>query len=91
MVITYKNYRQRSISTFARKRGAFLFASDYLIKTIQGYDNYIEQKGIDESVMNSYIEACKVAINGEKDIEYELQLTIRSKGVIEQFCMKQTG
>ena len=91
MVLTYKNYRQRSISTFARKRGAFILASDYLIKTIQGYDNYIEQKGIDESVMNAYIEACKVAINGEKDIQYGLQLTKRSKGIIERFCMERTG
>ncbi len=66
-------------------------ASDYLIKTIQGYDNYIEQKGIDESVMNAYIEACKVAINGEKDIQYGLQLTNRSKGIIERFCMERTG
>ena len=91
MVLPYKNYRQRSISTFARKRGAFLLASDYLIKTIQGYDNYIEQKGIDESVMNAYIEACKVAINGEKDIPYGLQLTKRSKGIIERFCIERTG
>ena len=66
-------------------------ASDYLIKTIQGYDNYIEQKGIDESVMNAYIEACKVAINGEKDIQYGLQLTSRSKSIIERFCMERTG
>lgn len=66
-------------------------ASDYLTKTIQGYDNYIEQKGIDESVMNAYIEACKVAINGEKDIPYGLQLTKRSKGIIERFCIERTG
>lgn len=66
-------------------------ASDYLIKTIQGYDNYIEQKGIDESVMNAYIEACKVAVSGEKDIQYGLQLTNRSKGIIERFCMERTG
>ena len=66
-------------------------ASDYLIKTIQGYDNYIEQKGIDESVMNAYIEACKVAIKGEKDIPYGLQLTKRSKGIIERFCIERTG
>ena len=91
MVLPYKNYRQRSISTFARKRGAFLLASDYLIKTIQGYDNYIEKNGIDEPVMNAYIEACKVAINGENDIQYGLKLTKRSKGIIERFCMERTG
>ena len=66
-------------------------ASDYLIKTIQGYDNYIEKNGIDEPVMNAYIEACKVAINGEKDIPYGLQLTKRSKGIIERFCIERTG
>ena len=66
-------------------------ASDYLIKTIQGYDNYIEKNGIDEPVMNAYIEACKVAIKGEKDIPYGLQLTKRSKGIIERFCMERTG
>ena len=66
-------------------------ASDYLIKTIQGYDNYIEKNGIDEPVMNAYIEACKVAINGEKDVPYGLQLTNRSKGIIERFCMERTG
>ena len=66
-------------------------ASDYLIKTIQGYDNYIEKNGIDEPVMNAYIEACKVAIKGEKDIPYGLQLTKRSKGIIERFCIERTG
>ena len=66
-------------------------ASDYLIKTIQGYDNYIEKNGIDEPVMNAYIEACKVAINGEKDVPYGLQLTKRSKGIIERFCIERTG
>ena len=41
--------------------------------------------------MNAYIEACKVAIKGEKDIPYGLQLTKRSKGIIERFCMERTG
>lgn len=41
--------------------------------------------------MNAYIEACKVAINGEKDIQYGLQLTNRSKGIIERFCTERTG
>nr|DAH45870.1 MAG TPA: Terminase [Bacteriophage sp.] len=41
--------------------------------------------------MNAYIEACKVAINGENDIQYGLQLTNRSKDIIERFCMERTG
>lgn len=66
-------------------------ASKELINTVNQYDNFIKTHIVDESVISAYVEACKVAINGEKDIEYGLQLTKRSKGIIEQFCMKQTG
>lgn len=66
-------------------------ASKELINTINQYDNFIKTHPVDESVISAYVEACKVAINGEKDIEYGLQLTKISKGIIEQFCMKQTG
>nr|DAY87856.1 MAG TPA: Terminase [Caudoviricetes sp.] len=66
-------------------------ASKELINTINQYDNFIKTHLVDESVISAYVEACKVAINGEKDIEYGLQLTKISKGIIEQFCMKQTG
>ena len=66
-------------------------ASKELINTVNQYDNFIKTHTVDESVISAYVEACKVAINGEKDIEYGLQLTKRSKGIIEQFCMKQTG
>jgi hypothetical protein len=71
--------------------GAFSLASKELINTINQYDNFIKTHLVDESVISAYVEACKVAINGEKDIEYGLQLTKMSKGIIEQFCMKQTG
>lgn len=66
-------------------------ASKELINTVNQYDNFIKTHIVDESVISAYVEACKVAINGEKDIEYGLQLTKISKGIIEQFCMKQTG
>lgn len=66
-------------------------ASKELINTVNQYDNFIKTHLVDESVISAYVEACKVAINGEKDIKYGLQLTKRSKGIIEQFCMKQTG
>lgn len=66
-------------------------ASQSLISTVDSYENYIERKGIDEQVINAYTEACNVAMNGEKDIEYGLQLTKRSKDIIERFCMAKTG
>ena len=66
-------------------------ASKYLKGTVQSYENYIEKNGIDEQVINAYVDACSVAINGEKDIEYGLQLTKRAKELIEDFCTAKTG
>ena len=66
-------------------------ASQSLISTVNGYENYTEDKGIDEQVINAYVDACSVAINGEKDIEYGLQLTKRAKELIEGFCTAKTG
>ena len=66
-------------------------ASKYLKETVQSYENYIEENGIDESVIDAYIEAAGVAINTEKDIQYGLQLTKRSKDIVEHFCMAKTG
>lgn len=66
-------------------------ASQSLISTVDSYENYIERNGKDEQVINAYVDACSVAINGEKDIEYGLQLTKRAKELIEDFCMAKTG
>ena len=66
-------------------------ASENLKQTIQGYENYIQSHGIDETVIEAYVEACSVAMNNEKDTEYGLQLTKRSKELIERYCMAQTG
>lgn len=66
-------------------------ASQSLISTVNGYENYIQNNGKDEQVINAYVDACSVAINGEKDIEYGLQLTKRAKELIEGFCVAKTG
>ena len=66
-------------------------ASQSLISTVDSYENYIKRNGIDEQVTNAYVDACSVAINGEKDIKYGLQLTKRAKELIEDFCTTKTG
>lgn len=66
-------------------------ASQSLISTVNGYEDYIKQNGIDENVMDAYIEASEVAIKTEKDIQYGLQLTKRCKEIIEQFCVEHSG
>lgn len=66
-------------------------ASKQLINAVNEYENYIQRKGVDEQVINAYADACNVAINSEKDVEYGLQLTERAKGIIERFCNNKTG
>ena len=66
-------------------------ASKNLKQTIQGYENYIQSHDIDETVIEAYVEACSVAINNEKDTDYGLQITKRSKELIERYCLAQTG
>ena len=62
-------------------------ASDYLKKTIQGYENYITQSGIDDTVIDAYIEASRTAYLNEKDIEYGLVLSKRAKELIEHYVL----
>lgn len=66
-------------------------ASQEIQKAIQSYENYISDNGIDESVIDAMIEACKVAYQTEKDIPYALNVSARTKEIIEQFVLKLTG
>ena len=66
-------------------------ASQEIQKAIQSYENYISDNGIDESVIDAMMEACKVAYQTEKDIPYALKVSARTKEIIEQFVMKLTG
>ena len=65
-------------------------ASDYLIKTVKGYENYIERKGIDEQVLDAYTLAVQTAFEQEKDIKYGLQVSDRAKQIVNQIIKKQT-
>ena len=65
-------------------------ASENLQKAIQSYENYIFQNGIDESVVNAYCEAVRVAYS-EKDIAYALHVSECAKNVIESFVEASTN
>lgn len=62
-----------------------------LQNAVKNYENYIQANGIDEQVINAYVDASTVAIKTEKDIPYGLQITKRAKEIIEQFCVKNSG
>ena len=71
--------------------GAFYFmASKELITTVQGYENYIAVHGVDEAVINAYFEAGRTSLFEEKDKEYGLMLSKRTKSLINDFIFKQT-
>lgn len=66
-------------------------ASQYLIDTVRGYENYISQNGIDEQVIDAYIMAVGTAITEEKDVEYGLKVSARAKELIINFVADMTG
>lgn len=61
-----------------------------LQRTVQGYENYIQRKGIDEEVIYAMLEASTVAIKTEKDIQYGLVLTDKTKRLIDSYTALHT-
>ena len=69
-----------------------LFLISYELKNaIEQYDAYILSNGIDENVINAYVSACNVAVKTEKEIKYGLQLTGKTKELIETLVKSLTG
>lgn len=66
-------------------------ASRELISTVQGYENYIAVHGVDEEVINAYVQAVEVALRQEKDVEYGLNVSKRAKSITENMIFNLTG
>lgn len=66
-------------------------ASSSLISTVNSYENYIQRHGIDESVINAMVEASRIAIKSDKDTQYGLSLSNRTKGLIQAYTLNKTG
>ena len=74
-------------------------ASTTLIEAVKGYDKYLMTDGTDrkslrkrafeEQTMNAYTMACRVAIEGEHDLEYGLKLTHRVKNMLNDFAISK--
>ena len=62
--------------------------SQQLINAIADYENYIQNKGIDEEIIDAYVQACTVAIKTENDRKYGLGISARAKELIEQLVEK---
>lgn len=61
-----------------------------LFNTIQGYENYIQNNGIDEQVVDAFCQASQVALS-DSDKEYGLKVSKRAKEVIESLIHDKTG
>lgn len=66
-------------------------ASVNLINTVKGYEDYIQAHGIDEEVINAYVQAVEVALRQEKDIKYGLKASKRAKELAENLIFNLTG
>ena len=66
-------------------------ASQSLISAVNGYENYIERRGIDEQAIDAYIQAVAVALRTERDIDYGLKISARSKQLIANYVKQHTG
>ena len=65
--------------------------SEELKRAVSDYENYISGHGIDESLINAYVQATKVALQTEKDREYGLKVSNRAKQIVNQFIFDKTG
>lgn len=66
-------------------------ASENLIKTFQSYENYIATNGIDTQALQAMVYAVGTAFDVEKDREYGLKISQKTKKAIEQFAYQQTN
>lgn len=63
-------------------------ASKELINAVQGYENYIQQHGVTEELINAYVMACGTAY--KEDIEYGKKVSARAKELIQEFITVAT-
>ena len=57
---------------------------------ISDCEKYITQNGIDENIVNTYCDVCQLA-KDEKKTDLMLKCTKRTKELIEELCMRDTG
>lgn len=66
-------------------------ASEKLIKAVESYEKAIAVKGFSDDLIKLFAQASTIALITEKDIEYGLKLTARTKELIETYVKDKTG
>lgn len=79
---------------YCRKVVRYFFMGKHTLedeKAIRDYENYISRRGIDQEVVNAYVEAAQIILSGRKDKEYGLKVSARAKQLIESYVMQTAG
>ena len=76
---------------FKELGGVFYLASDYLINTVKGYEDYIRRQGIDEQLLEAYKQAIYFSMYKDRDINYGVKLAGKVKNLYEKFIFDTTG
>lgn len=66
-------------------------ASNYLLNTINGYEDYICRKGIDEQLLEAYKQAIYFSMYKDRDNDYGVKIAGRVKNLYEKFVFDTTG
>ena len=65
-------------------------ASPHLIKAYESYKDYIDQKGIDDTILKYMVDAAAVAYETDKDYEYGRHISEFNHQMIERWVFEQT-
>lgn len=65
--------------------------SNHLLSAIENYENYILARGIDESVIDAYVQAVGAAFAEKNELEYALKTSKRAKNLIETYVFDHVG
>ncbi len=79
---------------YCRKVVRYFFMGKHTLedeKRIRDYENYIARIGIDQEVVNAYVEAAQIILCIREDKEYGLKVSARAKQLIENYVMQVTG
>lgn len=66
-------------------------ASNELIRAVNSYEDFVARKGIEEQVINAFCLAVQTAILEEKDSNYGLEISKRTKELLNAFVLNQTN
>nr|DAM78923.1 MAG TPA: Terminase [Caudoviricetes sp.] len=76
---------------FKELGGVFYLASDYLINTVNGYEDYVRRQGIDEQLLEAYKQAIYFSMYKDRDNDYGVKIAGRVKKLYEKFIFDTTG